>query len=303
MGVTVSAAAKHALARTAEWMADTNNPAAQQAMLAAIWALVRPYLSQAPEHLPPGLRFQVTSGLIAPSPADPPSALGMYVPSQHSVHVVHPDVLRLFGFLVDLSKVFVIIIGHELVHVWQDLHQQALLDRIEVSFSRNRMVDERCFMEAHATMVMTSVANQNGLWLQNETGLALLRFKDTGRDVATVCYYTLSKKYAAVLRAWADLDTAATSRWVLRYSNDPWRPETIVALAPPIGTKFHAKPLPPPGASSTRAAAMVMARRELAGVPLADPTTPKEKRQAAYYAARREDFLAKLSKTSEGLRK
>ena len=306
MGVAVSAEAQQALRHTTDWMVNPYGQSQQQSMLVAIWELVRPFLTQVPDDLLLGIQVHVKTGLISPAEGSPPSAFGLWRGREKIVEIVHPDVLRRFGFVVDLSKVFVIIVGHELVHAWQSYHRHTLLRRMDTGASRDRSVDESCFWEGHATMVMTAVSNHHGLWLQNETGLALLRFRDSGRDAATVCYYKLSKKYAAALKAWANLDDDAheqRSVWVVQYDTDPWRPQAIVARKvhspPEFATHFSAshQAKAPLRTLSTHAALAGMARRELAGLPLPTPKTPKEKRQAALYATRRDETLASAAKT------
>ncbi len=217
---------------TAAWMAEPYNEDLQQAMVHSIWVLVRLYLTKAPDDLTSGIKITIQKSLIHGT------FFGLFEQTWsgfRQIVIVHPDVLYRYGFVLDLTKIFVLIVGHELVHAWQYLHENTLRSRLLQNSSWG------CFMEAYATTVMNTISREHKLWLQNEAGLALLRFTDATKTLLP-CYYDLSKKFATALQAWGNLDKITAQKWVLR-KNSLGKPEAIsvIKVKQSIITKFSAK--------------------------------------------------------------
>jgi hypothetical protein len=208
----------------------------QQAVVQACWTMLKPFLAGSPgpgsgpgfeKYLSATQVHVFTGDSLWDSVLDQPlRVLAVFHEDRNVVHVVHlkafldalhaaamgrprgvpilPSLEAIFTFLathtVDVAVATVIVLVHELVHVWQHYHRGFLgLDEAPAQ-------QAACVAEGHATHVATRVASLYGMTLENQLGLLFMRFKATTPvrleqfPPPTQCYYQAQDD--ALFREW-----------------------------------------------------------------------------------------------------
>ena len=300
-----------AVAAARAWTSDPLSMAAQQTLKSTCWGLVSPYLPAVPDgfndHLA-ALPMRSVNALVDGR------FFGLYDVTGITVFNVNylPMVLATSAFaqkaiaivgtrLFDFDKVTVVVVGHELVHFWQNFYYGPLRSKIHIksqlgesaeTFQARKNSAMWCIQEAHATWVMNKVASAHHFNVENRLGLAFLRAQDllttTGQGFR--CYYALvaSEK---LLQWWA-----ASPR--NRAKDADKRIELVVdAFGRPQGLEVVTVPTrqrPIVRENPMHHALAMAARHEAAsGTPYTFPNTPRGRRHAKTFHAHRERLLAK----------